>query len=246
MPYEVAVIPIGATEAHNLHLPYATDTLNVTHVAHEAAERANGRGAKVLVLPSLAYGQNDNCLGFPLTISVKTVNTQAVIGDILKSLETHGVYKCVILNGHGGNNLQAVVRDLNLSTKVFVGLIGWPLAARRPGDESPFEKGGEHANESETSCLMVHRPDLVHLERADEGQVRTSSITALEEGWMFCARPWDRLTTSSGYGDPRKSTPEKGHIIVERAIERISQCFCELAKAPMDENFPFDGPSRDP
>ena len=25
-PYDVAVLPMGATEPHNLHLPYGTDT----------------------------------------------------------------------------------------------------------------------------------------------------------------------------------------------------------------------------
>jgi len=37
--YEVAVLPWGATEAHNLHLPYTTDNIQ----AEEIATRATGR-----------------------------------------------------------------------------------------------------------------------------------------------------------------------------------------------------------
>ena len=32
-PYEVAVLPWGATEAHNYHLPYATDNIETVHIA---------------------------------------------------------------------------------------------------------------------------------------------------------------------------------------------------------------------
>lgn len=35
-PFEVAVLPLGATEPHNLHLPYATDTLQVDAIAQQA------------------------------------------------------------------------------------------------------------------------------------------------------------------------------------------------------------------
>jgi len=38
--YDVAVLPWGSTEAHNYHLPYATDTIQCAHVAAESARRA--------------------------------------------------------------------------------------------------------------------------------------------------------------------------------------------------------------
>ena len=50
-PYEVAVLPWGATEAHNYHLPYATDNIQCDALAAEAARRAWERGARVGVLP---------------------------------------------------------------------------------------------------------------------------------------------------------------------------------------------------
>ena len=39
-PYELAILPWGACEAHNFHLPYATDTIQVVRVAAAAAQRA--------------------------------------------------------------------------------------------------------------------------------------------------------------------------------------------------------------
>ena len=54
--YEVAILPWGATEAHNYHMPYGTDNYQVNHIAQTAAAAAWSAGAKVLILPTLSYG----------------------------------------------------------------------------------------------------------------------------------------------------------------------------------------------
>jgi creatinine amidohydrolase len=43
-PYEVALLPWGATEAHNWHLPYATDSLQNDAIAAEAGRIAWEQG----------------------------------------------------------------------------------------------------------------------------------------------------------------------------------------------------------
>jgi creatinine amidohydrolase len=54
--YEVAVLPWGATEPHNYHLPYGTDSLETEAIASVAAEKAWRRGAKIMVLPVIPLG----------------------------------------------------------------------------------------------------------------------------------------------------------------------------------------------
>ena len=54
--YELVILPWGATEAHNYHLPYATDTILTERIAAAAAERAWAAGARVLVLPCIPFG----------------------------------------------------------------------------------------------------------------------------------------------------------------------------------------------
>src|SRR4051812_36202546 len=51
-PFEVAVLPLGATEPHNLHLPYGTDTYQVEAVGRLACAMAHDRGARVALLPA--------------------------------------------------------------------------------------------------------------------------------------------------------------------------------------------------
>ena len=44
--YDVAILPWGATEAHNFHLPYSTDVIECEVLAAESARLAWERGAK--------------------------------------------------------------------------------------------------------------------------------------------------------------------------------------------------------
>lgn len=67
---EVAVLPFGAIEPHNLHLPYATDTLQVGAIADRACSRAHEQGARVVLLPTMPYGTETNLIRFPMAMNV--------------------------------------------------------------------------------------------------------------------------------------------------------------------------------
>ena len=54
--WQVAVLPFGATEPHNLHMPYGTDIFQVEQIADRACEWAWRRGAKALLLPTIPFG----------------------------------------------------------------------------------------------------------------------------------------------------------------------------------------------
>src|ERR1700755_395167 len=56
--FEVAVLPWGACEAHNYHLPYGTDIIEADQVSAEAARIAWESGSRVIVLPTIPFGVN--------------------------------------------------------------------------------------------------------------------------------------------------------------------------------------------
>src|SRR5437764_10917403 len=85
-PFEVAVLPMGATEPHNLHLPYATDTLQVEVVADRACARAHESGARVVLLPALPYGTETNQMRFPLAMNLNPTTVARVVADLVDSL----------------------------------------------------------------------------------------------------------------------------------------------------------------
>src|SRR5579864_4173948 len=106
--WEVAVLPFGATEPHNLHMPYGTDTYQVEAMGQRACERAYRGGAKVILLPAMPFGVNTNHLKVPgaLACSVTPTTLLAFLTDLAYSLERQGVHKLLLLNGHGGNELK--------------------------------------------------------------------------------------------------------------------------------------------
>jgi len=238
LSYEVAVLPVGATEAHGLHLPYVTDTAQVEAVADRACALAEERGARVLLLPAMPYGVNENTLGFPWTISVKPSTLFTFVSDVVSSLEEHGVPKLVLLNGHGGNEFKPLLRELCRQTAVHIFLVDWWMVVPEAHD-AIFEGGGEHANEMETSLLMHLRPDLVDAEHMGRGETRQPRLTAMRQGWAWIARPWHLLTVDSGVGDPAKATAEKGERFLAAVAEKLSGFLVELSEAAVDEMFPY-------
>jgi creatinine amidohydrolase len=237
-PFEVAVLPLGATEPHNLHLPYATDTFQVEAIAGSACAVAHGRGARVLLLPTLPYGTETNQMRFPLAINLNPSTVAQVITDLIDSLATHGILKCVLLNGHGGNDLKWVLRELHRSTPVHLFLCNWYKMASDQY-KTLFEDAGDHAGEMETSMGLAHFPGLVAMDQADPGTMASTRFEAVNRGWVEITRPWHLLTSNSGAGDPRPATATKGEALTEIVVERLAAFLQQLAACPLDENFPY-------
>jgi len=234
-PYEVAVLPWGATEAHNLHLPYATDVYETTAVAEAAAEKAWGAGARVVVLPTVPFGVNTQHLDIPLTVNMKPSTQAAVLADVVESLEAHRVSKLLVLNGHGGNNFRQMIRELQALTPLFLCAVDW---YQIPGATEPFEDAGDHAGELETSLMMHLHPELVRpLEEAGPGASREWRVAAFREKWAWAPRQWTRVTSDTGVGDPAPATAEKGARLFETVTRKLAELLVDLSG--MDPTDPY-------
>ena len=114
LDYDVVILPWGATEPHNLHLPYLTDAILAHDVAVDAAQVAlNDYGVRTMVLPPVAMGaQNPGQRDLKFCIHYR-YNTQcAILADTVASLHHQGFRKLLIVNGHGGNSFKSMIRDL--------------------------------------------------------------------------------------------------------------------------------------
>jgi len=236
---EVVMLPWGSCEPHNFHLPYGCDTMAGEHIAVISARKAMEKGARVTVFPAIPVGVNSNHEGFPLFLHMSPATQEAVLKDIVRTLEKQGIRKMVILNAHGGNDFKPILRGMFGCTKMRIFQVNWWTVAQDVVDRVSEDTGGEHGNETETSWCMALFPDLVHLEWADEGKVREPRIEAMKKGWAWTTRPWSALTTNSGHGNPAKATAEKGKKIVDTATDRIAAFLVELSQAEVDENFPY-------
>jgi creatinine amidohydrolase len=228
--YEVAVLPWGATEAHNYHLPYGTDVYESAAIAEAAAGIAWAAGARVIALPTVPFGVNTGQLDIPLTINMNPSTQLAVLRDVIESLDIQGVPKLVLLNGHGGNDFKQLLREVQGAAEVFVSTLNWYSCM----DATPFfEEPGDHGGELETSLMMFLHPELVALENAGDGSTRKFRLQALREGWAWAPREWRRATADTGAGNPRRATREKGERYFKAVTERIAGFLIELAGTPV-------------
>ena len=228
-PYEVAVLPWGATEPHNYHLPYATDTIQCDAVAAEAARLAWDEGARVVVLPTVPFGVNTGQLDLKLTLNVNPSTQHALLGDLARALAGQGVRKLVILNGHGGNDFRQMIRELQPTVDLFICALNWYSCV----DPRPyFDEPGDHAGELETSVMQHVVPELVRpLSEAGNGHARRFTVAGLRDGWAWAPRRWTEVSADTGTGNPAAATPEKGARFLAAVAERVAGLLVELDAA---------------
>ena len=231
--FDVAVLPWGATEAHNYHLPYGTDTIECDGLAAEAARRAWDAGARVVVLPTVPFGVNTGQLDIKLCLNMNPSTQAAVLADIAASLEGQGIRKLVIFNGHGGNDFRQMIRELQATSSVFICTLNWYQCV----DPTPyFAEPGDHGGELETSVMMHLAPDLVlPLDEAGDGSARRFTLPGLRERWVWAPRQWTRVSADTGVGNPAAASAAKGARYADAVAERIAGFLIDLAAADLDE-----------
>lgn len=233
--FEVAVLPMGATEPHNLHLPYGTDIFEAETIGDLACAAAHREGAAVVMLPTIPFGTETNLREFPLAINLNPSTLLLVLRDVIESVVRSGIRKIVILNSHGGNDFKPVLRELYGRVDGHLFLYNWYQAVADVARDL-LEHPDDHAGEMETSIALAYFGDLVarHADgslAADEGRVQANQFEAINRGWVSISRPWHLLTTNSGAGNPHQATAEKGRTIVAAAVERLAGFLVELSRA---------------
>jgi creatinine amidohydrolase len=229
-PPKVAVLPWGATEAHGRHLPYGTDVIEATRIAERAAELAFLRDAAVVVLPTIPFGNDEQQLNQACTISFATSTALAILGDVARSLVRQKIDRLVILNAHGGNQFQPLVRDLQSQHGLLIVVANFYQMCPDV-KQTVFEKPGDHADELETSLMLHLCPELVEIDQAGTGDRLPFAIEGLTQPGMWTPRPWSRCHPDTGSGDPSLATAVKGKQYFDAVTKALANLFVSLANA---------------
>lgn len=226
---ELAVLPWGATEAHNYHLPYSTDIIESDYIAAESARIAWEKGAKLIVLPTVPFGVNTGQSDIYLDININPSTQFAILNDIIEVLNRQGIYKLIIFNSHGGNDFKPLVRELGLKyPQMFISVTEWFKSLDR---NLFFEAPGDHADEMETSLLLHLLPELVlPKEKWGSGKVRKNKIAAFNEGWAWTERKWSKISPDTGVGSPDAASKNKGEIYFKAVTEKMADLFFDIWK----------------
>lgn len=228
--FELAVLPWGATEAHNFHLPYASDIIESDLIAAESARLAWERGCKIIVLPTIPFGVNTGQRDIYLDINMNPGTQLAILTDIVDVLNYQKIFKLLIFNSHGGNDFKPAIRELGVKyPDMFICTSNWYQALKRA---DYFENPGDHAEEMETSLMLHLRPDLVlPPDKWGEGREKKNKIKAFSEGWVWAERKWPQVTADTGIGDPRLASREKGEQFFRDVTRKIGDVMCEICRA---------------
>lgn len=218
----LALLPIGATEQHSLHLPLATDALIVEAVALGAAEKLNA-----YCLPVLPFSVSHMMRGQRGTVWLRNRTLMAVVRDLAVSLRHEGFRQLAIVNCHGGNHiLLPTVQDLNLDFPDFLAFsinIWEPVAG-----SGIFKRLGNlcHGDEFETACLLHLNPASVKRQL-----IRDQPSTIDRELLLY--RPFIRLSRLTHAGHPSEATAEQGRqairCMVDHVVVRIRKLTRRLA-----------------
>ena len=233
---ELAILPWGATEAHNYHLPFSTDNIMVEKITVESAQLAWNKGSRVVVLPTIPIGVNTGQMDIKLNINLNPSTQFAILNDIVDVLNRHHIYKFMILNGHGGNDFKQIIRELGLRyPEMFICSCNWYQSF----DNSEFfENDGGHADEMETSVMQYLAPDLVlPLDEAGIGESKKFKIEELNKNWAWAERKWSKVTVDTGIGNPMKATNIKGEKCFNEVITRISKFIIELSETDLSNMY---------
>ena len=212
----VAILPLGAVEAHGPHLPLATDGIIAGAMAAEAARRLSVRGWTTLRLPEIAYTAAPFAAEFAGTVSLRPETTTAMIEDIGATVARWGLPVLAIANAHlDPAHLEAVGRAVEGLREAGAIRVAFPVlsrraVARRLGDE--FRSGACHAGRFEGSVVLAKRPELVREEMRAGLEPNPASLSeAIHKG--------QRTFTEAGggaayFGDPAAATAEEGAATV--------------------------------
>ena len=232
--FDLAVLPWGATEADNYHLPYGTDVFEAEAIAYESGRIAWEKGAKVIVLPPIPFGVNTGQADIYLDINLNPSTQMAILDDIITVLGRQGIKKLMILNSHGGNNWKSIIRELGLDfPDMFLCVTEWYATV---DNSAYFDEPGDHAGELETSVVMHLRPELVLPKNEwGDGAEKKNKIKAFREGWVWSERPWSEISEDTGVGNPAAASAEKGERYFKDVCNKLAGLMTDLAAADLDD-----------
>lgn len=215
-PGTVAILPVGAVEAHGPHLPLETDVIIAQAMARAGAERLARRKVPAVLLPPLTYTTAGFAQGFGGTISLRPETVSATIVDVAASLRRQGFGLLAIANAHLDPahlaSLDAAVEEVR---RGGMG-VAFPNLTRKPwggrlGDE--FRSGACHAGQFETSVVLAERPDLV---REATRTALTPNPASLSRAIRDGKRSFEEAGGPQAYfGYPAQATAAEGRATIE-------------------------------
>jgi len=236
---DMIIIPVGSIEQHGPHLPLGTDWMHAEYASLKAAERCG-----IIAGPTVKVGISENHMDFPGTISLKPQTLILMLRDYCRCLIKHGFRRFIFFNSHGGNKATLDVAVLNLKAEFSHCIFGHVFAGqlKQEGHQCLEDEHKYHADEGETSRMLVKAPELVHMDRVlHEVPVSKSKLFAFSdrdkaEQKGFFGVPRTKSVTRSGvFGNATLATREKGESLEKAIVDGLCAIVEKVKAVNIDE-----------
>lgn len=212
------ILPIGILEKHGPHMPIGSDLLNARYVALHAADQQYA-----VVFPEYYFGQIAEARQEPGTVSYSRELQLALMQATTDEMARNGCKKILIVNGHGGNNhLLPYFAQTQLEKPHDY--VVYVFDQRVPATGGPPKKTtvDQHAGESETSKMLIVRPDLVHMDRAKSESGDDQHHVNLPDG-VYTGIWWYARFPDHYAGDGSVANKELGDYQVKWWVDAVSK-----------------------
>ena len=212
----LAVLPIGAAcKEHGHHLPLNTDYLQVEWLARQAT-----RFCPSLIWPIVSYGYYPAFVEYPGSCSVSEETFSQSIHDILQGILRAGADKIMILN----TGISTIHPLENMLDKFFTNynIILFNVYSgsnfTNAVNEIEQQSQGGHADEIETSIMLVIAPDKVDMKKAKcfDAELVAGPLNPYDPG-----KP--NYSPYGVIGDARLATIEKGKILTNAIVTDLAE-----------------------
>ena len=212
------VLPFGILEKHGPHLPLGTDLLDVRYAALHAAEQEY-----TVVFPEYYFGQIFEARHEPGTVAYSAHLQLELLQETTDEMARNGCKKIIIVNGHGGNeHLLPFFAQSELDKRHDY--VVYIFDERTPSTGGPAKRDtlDMHAGESETSKMMISRPDLVHIDRAPSESGGDQHHVDLPDG-VYTGIWWYARFPDHYSGNGSLATRELGRFQMDWWIDSVAK-----------------------
>lgn len=225
---KIAVIPLGAHEQHGPHMAECCDAVLAEEMGKRLVEKLY---PEAILTPTINMGVSPHHLHFPGTISLEPTTVIAILRDMIKSLQQHGIEQFLILNAHGGNQatLGVATEMLTRELDARIYYAKTTASAKDVMDRRLESKLYGHSCDREVSEALYLAPHIVRqdqLEAADYQEGRWKKLRPGNplQGFYY----YEEMTRNGCIGDATRASYEIGQEIVETALERLAHAVKEL------------------
>jgi len=216
----VAIVPVGATEAHGPHLPLGTDTVIATEMARRGALKLKEHGVACLLLPPVSFTVTDLGAELPGTLTLQPDTEVALLKDLAISVAKKFRAVAFANTQLEPRHMECLRKAVDEARKGGASVCIVDISKKRWADlmgESFLQ--GDHAGAWETSLMMAAAPDMVR----DSVRRNLAPVEGLAAGLKRGAKTFAEAGGEDAYfGDPTAATAEEGEAYFEALAEVLS------------------------